>query len=387
MNDCKTAESGPAKVAILSPIKLAALSPHGGITPVVLGLSRYFLSKGISVDLLVFRQGRIGETSGVIPEEVRVRMLDARHKWGQVRRLIHYLKQHRPDGLIAAGHRANLLASWAKKASGSPARVVVTIHNIQSREVRHPWLPWNRLKSIERFYRWADGIVAVSEGVAADITGHTRLTADDIRVIHNPIVGLDSDEAGDSDSGHPWFRGGGPPVILGAGRLTEQKGFDTLIRAFAQVRRTRPARLVILGKGKLREDLISLAGSLGVGEDVDLPGFVDNPRSYMAGADVFVLSSGWEGFGNVLVEAMAAGTPVVATDCRSGPREILDDGAYGPLVPVADPSAMASAIVQMLEAPPAADRLKSGAARFSIEKAGRAYSRLLFPETAAFHDP
>jgi glycosyltransferase involved in cell wall biosynthesis len=159
-----------------------------------------------------------------------------------------------------------------------------------------------------------------------------------------------------------------PPVILGVGRLTPQKDFPTLIRAFALVRQQQPARLILLGEGEERSSLASLIEELHLQEEVDLPGFVDNPFAYMARARVLVLSSAWEGFGNVLVEAMAAGTPVVSTDCPSGPAEILANGEYGQLVGIADSEAMARAILKILDCPPDQHQLKQRVMEFSVEK-------------------
>jgi glycosyltransferase involved in cell wall biosynthesis len=147
---------------------------------------------------------------------------------------------------------------------------------------------------------------------------------------------------------HPWFRSGEPPVILGVGRLTGQKAFEVLIEAFAQVRKKQRARLIILGEGEQRSMVEALIKCLGLQADVELPGFVANPYPYMAHARLFVLSSRWEGLPTVLVEAMSLGTPVIATDCPSGPREILKNGLYGPLVQVDDPGALALAMQKSL---------------------------------------
>ncbi len=147
---------------------------------------------------------------------------------------------------------------------------------------------------------------------------------------------------------HPWFETGELPVILGVGRLMEQKDFPTLIRAFAKVLKVRPSRLVILGSGKERSRLNALVHELGLQNHVAMLAFQNNPYAYMTKAAVFALSSAWEGFGNVLVEAMAQGTPVVSTDCKHGPREILDHGKHGLLVPVGDSQAMAEAILNVL---------------------------------------
>jgi glycosyltransferase involved in cell wall biosynthesis len=176
---------------------------------------------------------------------------------------------------------------------------------------------------------------------------------------------------------HPWFAAGAPPVILSVGRLSPEKEFGTVIRAIAQLAPQRPVRLMILGEGQERPALEALIDELGVRDRVLLPGFDSNPYAYMSRAAVLVLSSRWEGSPNVLVEAMACGTPVVATNCRSGPAELLEDGRLGPLVPVGDHSAMAAAIERMLDAPVPRDELKRRANMFSVEAAAQAYLRVL----------
>jgi len=166
-------------------------------------------------------------------------------------------------------------------------------------------------------------------------------------------------------------------VILGAGRLTPQKDFVTLIRAFARVRAQHPARLVILGDGKQRGEILGLAHRLGIAADLDLPGFVDNPFAWMSRSAVFVLSSVWEGFPGVLIEAMTCGCPVVSTDCPSGPVEIVDGGRYGRLVPVGDDEAMAAAILASLRDPGSPEMLRARAAEFSVDQAIDRYLEVL----------
>jgi glycosyltransferase involved in cell wall biosynthesis len=150
---------------------------------------------------------------------------------------------------------------------------------------------------------------------------------------------------------HPWFSDGGPPVILGVGELSERKDFATLLRAFARLRAGRPCRLVILGEGRRRGELEALAADLGVIADLALPGFVANPYPCMAQAAAFALVSRWEGMPVVLIEALALGTPSVACDCPSGPREVLQGGAVGGLVEVGDDAALAEALAAQLDQP------------------------------------
>ncbi|MCX8018578.1 MAG: glycosyltransferase, partial [Rhodocyclaceae bacterium] len=171
------------------------------------------------------------------------------------------------------------------------------------------------------------------------------------------------------------------PVILGLGELGARKDFATLIRAFARLRARRRARLLILGRGRQRERLLALAAALGVKDDVALPGFVPDPYAYLAHAALFVLSSRWEGLPFALVEALAVGTPAVATDCPSGPREVLADGRYGALVPVGDDRALAEAMEATLDRPLPRLVLQQAARRFEIESATSAYlSAMGLPE-------
>ncbi|MGB2886052.1 MAG: glycosyltransferase, partial [Dehalococcoidia bacterium] len=196
-----------------------------------------------------------------------------------------------------------------------------------------------------------------------------------IEVIYNPVITPELLEKAREPVDHPWFQPGEPPVVLGVGRLTEQKDFPTLLRAFALVRKERAARLVILGEGEDRPELKALVDELGIAEDVDMPGFVDNPYGYMAGAAVFALSSRWEGLPTVLIEAMALGKPVVATDCPSGAREILNDGRYGTLVPVGDAKRLATGISGMLEHP--VEPLPSWVDRFRPDCTIQAYLKAI----------
>jgi glycosyltransferase involved in cell wall biosynthesis len=210
-------------------------------------------------------------------------------------------------------------------------------------------LRWKLYPELARwFYPWADGVTAVSKGVADDLAQAIRLSPSHIQVIYNPIVTCDLLKKSKAPLEHPWFKAGEIPVILGVGRLTAQKAFSVLIEAFAQVRKSYPTRLLILGEGEERPQLEALIRQLGLEQDVNLPGFVSNPYPYMAHAALFVLSSRWEGLPTVLVEAMSLRTPVIATDCPSGPREILRNGQYGQLVPVGDSGALALAIQNFL---------------------------------------
>ena len=228
-------------------------------------------------------------------------------------------------------------------------------------------------------YPMADAIVAVSDGVADRLARKTGLPRAAIRTVYNPVVVPELPALAAEPVAHPWFRPGGPPVVLGVGRLVEQKDFPTLLRAFALVRQRRPARLVILGDGpaEARRDLEAVAAGLGCAEDLDLPGFVANPFAYMARASVFALSSLHEGLPGALIQALACGCPVVSTDCPSGPSEILEHGRHGRLVPVGDHEALASAILACLDDPSGREERVARAAAFGLERAVDRYLALI----------
>jgi glycosyltransferase involved in cell wall biosynthesis len=260
--------------------------------------------------------------------------------------LARYLRREQPAVLLSAMSHANIVALWARRLSGASTRVVVSERVTLSVVAAQTSRRRGRLRPhlIRWFYPWADGIVAVSRGVADDLARTAGLDRERIDVIYNPIGTPELRELAQAPVDHPWLSSDGPPVVLAAGRLLPQKDFPTLIRAFARVRRLRTARLLVLGEGEQRSLLRDLARTLGIEAEVDLPGFVPNPYAYMARASLFVLSSRFEGLPGVLIEALCCGVPVVATDCPSGPREILEEGRYGRLVPVGDEAALGEAI-------------------------------------------
>ena len=299
--------------------------------------------------------------------------------------LIRYLQSARPDALLSALPTLNLLAVWARRGAGVATRVVISERDTLStaisgsRKWRRRYLP----PLLKRAYLMADGIIAVSNGVADDLAATTGIPRHRITTVYNPVVGPEVIAKARAPLDHPWFAPGEPPVILGVGRLHPQKDFATLIRAFARLRAERPARLIILGVESSGDsayvaDLKALPARLGVAEDVALPGFAQNPLAYMSRAATFVLSSVHEGLGIVLIEALACGTPVVSTDCPSGPREILDHGRFGPLVPVGDDASMAAAICATLDGPHPSELLRSRAEMFTVERAVDRYLELIF---------
>jgi len=368
---------GKEKVALFLPSLRG-----GGAERVMVNLARGFYDQGINVDLVLAKAE--GPYLSEVPAGVRVIDLHSSRVLFSLPGLVRYLRRERPQSILSAMDHANIVAIWARKLSGVSCRVVVSVHSTLSRALMNiPNLRGYLMPNLIRiFYPLADAVIAVSNGVAEDFANITRLPRESIKVIYNPIVIPELLEKAKEAVEHPWFSRGEPPVILSVGRLTKAKDYPTLIRAFALVHRERPARLMILGEGEERPKLEALIQELGLDEDVSLPGFVDNPYAYMARAAVFVLSSAWEGFGNVLVEAMAVGTPVVATDCPSGPAEILEGGKWGKLVPVGDIEKIAKAIIETLEDLNCPDVTKR-AQDFGIEKPVQNYLRVLLGDNEA----
>ncbi len=286
--------------------------------------------------------------------------------------LVAYWRTVRPTVVVSAGTVANLTALWARSLAGDSARVVACEHSTLSERLRGgrergAGKPRAVARLVGRVYARADAIVAVSDGVADDLSAVTGLARERITTIPNPVVTPELVASSRAPLDHPWFAPSAPPVVLGVGRLVPAKDFATLLRAFAKARAARDARLIVLGEGNQRESLEALADALGIGSDVAFVGYVENPYAYMARAAAFVLSSRWEGLVGVLIEAMACGCPVVSTDCPSGPSEILKAGALGPLVPVGDHGALGEAILAVLDSPPDPRTLRAGAEMFSLE--------------------
>jgi glycosyltransferase involved in cell wall biosynthesis len=273
---------------------------------------------------------------------------------------------------------SNIIALWAQKFAMGRVRVVVSVHTTLSMGAKHSNVRGRLLPFIARWcYGWADGVVAVSQGVADDLSFTIGLPRERIRVIYNPVVVPELFELATEPVESPWLRAGEPPVVLSVGRLTAAKDYPTLLRAFSQVIKARQMRLVILGEGEERGGLEVMVRDLGLEDVVSLPGFAKNPYAYMSKAAVCVLSSAWEGFGNVLVEAMAVGTPVVATDCPNGPAEILENGKYGRLVPVGDAEALAEGILATLDGTTNSEVLQYRAKEFSYDDIANQYLEIL----------
>jgi glycosyltransferase involved in cell wall biosynthesis len=302
--------------------------------------------------------------------------------------LVRYLRRERPQVLLSAMTDMNLAALWARRLARVPTELVISEHinlsqSVQAAFNRRKWRYRFLPPLLARTYPWAEAIIAVSIGVADDLSTLAEIPRERILTIYNPVVTPDLEEKSRALCDHPWFAPGSPPVLLAVGRFTAQKDLPTLLRAFARVRRIRPVRLLLLGEGEERTKLEALVRELGVAADVALPGFVLNPFPYMARAAMLVLSSLHEGLAMVVIEALACGCPVVSTDCPSGPAEILEGGRYGALVPVGDVEAMAKAIHAALDGTHDPELLKTRAAEFSLERAAERYLAVLCGDRAS----
>lgn len=339
------------------PKHIAFLAPNlngGGLERVVVNLLKGMVKHNLKLDLVL--TSATGPLLKDVPSEVRI--IDLKTPLGLrlksatqvISPLVNYLRQEKPDVVFSNLLTYNLVAVVAVALARVPTYLVLIEHlSLQETKNRRRGFQFWLLPLLMRYlYPRADAVLAVSKRLARELEADLKMKSGTIKTIYNPVIDDNLLLKSQESIENPWFKDGEVPVVLGVGRLVDQKDFSTLIRAFAIVRKTRPARLVILGDGVEKKKLQSLISELGLEDDVALLGFVENPYAYMSKATVFALSSAWEGFGNVLVEAMAVGTPVVSTNCESGPEEILDNGKYGELVSVGDREAMAAAILRVL---------------------------------------
>ncbi len=361
---------------ISAAIYIHDLSP-GGVERQCLVLARELQSRGVDV-VLVVHQMR-GELVPLLPQGLRVFNLQSARTLQDVWRLRRFLLDQKPDVFMANVDHNNVAAALAKVVAGTDTRLVICQHNPLTAGF-HATVNWKH-RVVPTLYRALasriDHAIAVSDGIAQELT-RSGFPPSKVTTIFNAVIGEDFEERAMVPVLHPWLANRDRPVFVTAGRLVEMKDHRTLLRAFAIHLQHRPSRLIMLGAGPMLGELMELARSLEIAEHVAFEGFVPNPLPYMRAADAFVLSSRSEGFGNVLVEAMGCGTPVISTDCPHGPADILSHGLYGLLVPPQDPAALAPAFARILDErakwPP--DRLRARAASFSYSACADEYARL-----------
>lgn len=357
---------------------LVSFSGAGGVERMILNLINAIAESGRKIDLLLIKTDS-SHLKDLHPAINRID-LGSGHTLTSLLPLSRYLKRVRPPCLLAAKDRAGRVAVMARALAGAgETRLGLRLGTNLTAAFAHKsaWQMWLRRLPIRLLYPRIEAIIAVSEGVRQDTLTVSGVAPERVHVVRNPVITPRLAEAAAAPPPHPWLTDMSIPVLLGAGRLTRQKDFPTLIRAFAQLRQSRPCRLIILGEGRLRDELQELAGELGVEQDLALPGFTPNPYAYMRHVSLFALSSRWEGSPNVLTEAMALGTPVVSTDCPSGPNELLDQGRIAPLVSMGDWQGLAKAMAAVLDQPMAPETLQQAVREYNADTSARRYLEIL----------
>ena len=379
------------------PLRIALAIPHlggGGAERSVLKLARGLVERGHRVDILLFE--KIETLADEIPTEARLFVLKPEpindfqdriqlaRRFGfrilkflrtdllkDARSLAAYIDAERPDCVLPSLPRTKLATLLAPYFTNQNPVTIPTVHSVLMNRKRR----FRKLYAI--LFPTADHIVTVSDGVADNHSLTLEIPRERITRIYNPADIAEIEQMAQSVPEHPWMTDNGPPVILSAGRLTRVKDFPTLLKAFRQVSRSRDVRLIILGEGSWRRRLESMIRKMGLEATVSLPGWVSNPYAFMNRASLFVLSSKFEGLANVMIEAMACGCPCVSTNCPSGPAEILDNGRFGPLVPVGEESALAAAMERVLDSPLDKDTLQARAQEFSLDASVDQYERMI----------
>ena len=348
----------------------------GGAERVNLDLALEFAKKGHSVEFVLLK------ARGDFLAEAQAHFAVYELECDRIRqvpfKLSRYLREEKPDAMLAAMWPLTAVVGLAVRFASYSGRTVASEHVDFRITPSHTNWEKRALKHLGRwFYDPYDSVVAVSSGVRDSLQDRAGLIANKVEVIHNPLRNLSAEELSTDDcmavSG--WLQG--QKRLIAMGTLKRQKGFDVLFRALHELKSSVDAHLLILGDGPLRNELEKLASELQIEDRVCLLGFRSNPGAFLKHADVFVLSSNWEGFGNVVVEALSEGVPVVSTDCPSGPAEILEDGRHGKLVSIGDWRAMSRAIEEAFGERPNPDELKIRAADFRPEIAALGYLQLL----------
>ena len=343
----------------------------GGAEKVALLLANEFIKQGFKVDMVLSKAQ--GEFLLELNSQIRIVDLKADRIRYVFKPLLKYFKSEKPDVVLASMWPLTLLAVVAFKSAKLPGSVIVSDHTtfsqaplMQKRSMR-----WFFKYSLSLVYPFANAIVTVTDGVADDLCGLGGLKRKSITVIFNPVE-LNTDLCPEDEGFRHWKNYKGKKIIA-VGALKKEKDYPALLEAFSLLIKKEDAYLTILGQGDLLADLKALAVKLEIAERVNFAGFSRNPSAWMASSDLLVLSSNCEGFGNVLIEAMSVGRPVVSTDCQSGPREILENERYGRLVPVGDIRALANAMYKSLNDQHNINALKSRAADFSVDKIAKQY--------------
>lgn len=361
--------------------RLALFSPSlnaGGAEQVMVTLANGFAQRGAEVTLLLACCE--GPFLSQVDPSVRIVDLGAKRVRACIFRLARYLRHERPVALLSFQTHANVIAIFARLLASTGTRLVVSERSSFIGSGSQPVGYKNRVaRLLTRIaYRGADVVTVVAEAMVEEVRASTGLSAERVVCVPNPIVTPAIHRLALEPVDHPFVGRPNQPLIVSAGRLAPEKDFPTLLRAFALVRQQIHAKLLILGEGESRPTLEALVRELGLGQDVDLPGFQVNPFPYLKAASLYVLSSKFEGLPGALIQAMSVGTPVVSTDCNTGPAEILENGRWGALVPVGDAEALSAAMLETLASGSNPD-VASRAEYYGLDRSITAYLALLDP--------
>jgi len=348
----------------------------GGAERIMLRLANYFLTEGYLVDFIVIKDD--GPYRALLPDRAQLVVLNTKKTIFAIPKLVQYLRRYKPDVLLSTLSTTNWVASFSVFLSFVNTRLVLRVAAV-------PFKQKNDALSLLLYYldkliypiisKKAFSVIGISKGVTYGIVNNLGVSSSKVKTIYNPAYEKKILSQSAEPNFHPWFDSD-EPVILSVARLEKQKDYPTLLKAFHIVRRSINAKLIILGEGPERVNIERKVAELQITDNVHLVGFVTNPFSYMARANVLVCSSIYEGFGNVLVESLALNTPVVSTDCDAGPSEILENGKWGRLVPVGNAQLLSNAIIETLKEDKRTD-LQQHAMRYSIEYVGQQYLRAM----------
>lgn len=377
-------------VPLISPkILLLSLSfENGGVERDTINLANGFTDLGMSVTMVV-RERKLFFLS-MLHSSVRIVVFNGRNDRQLESELRDFLQRERHAVVLSAKDEDDAIAIRVKRklSNGISTRFYLRIGTppaTRAIEQKSFFLSrWLNHRRLGKTLADCDGIITYSSGVAHELVDFYQVPPAKAITLPNPTMTPDFFEQANAEVAHPWFSPGAPPVIIAVGRLARVKDFPTLLRAFALVRSQRDCRLMILGDGKQKPKLAKLADELGIQLDIELHGFCQNPYAYLKRAALLAVSSIREGGPIVLIEALALGIPAVATDCPTGPREILQDGKFGKLTPPGDAEALAKALMETLDSPPDSDFLKASVASFTQENSSRAH---LSAMGLAFHRP
>lgn len=367
-------ENKETKIAILLPNLRA-----GGAERVSVNLANELASRGYLVDVVLFDLE--GELVELLNSDVNVVGLSAPRIRSGFVPLLSLIRNGNYDAVLACMWPLTVMAVLAKLFSWTKTRIILVEHCTWSMSeiIRSTFHRWIIRLSMKILFPFADGIIAVSNGASDDLARFAYIQRRNITTIYNPVVSPKIAMSTIAKIPLRWLCDG-HLRILAVGTLKAVKDFPTLLRAFSELRKNKDVHLLILGEGKCRQQLNEIVENLRISEYVEMPGFVADTSAYFEHADLFVLTSISEALPTVLIEALDAGIPIVSTDCPSGPREILEDGKHGILVPVGDAEKLAAAMLQSLSSTHDKEVLKAKAQDFTIKKAADEYLALLLPE-------